>query len=427
MGYFYRFFRTIQLKVVIGAMVSLVSADSTATSGKVDIIISITVLIFYLSLAIVVYYLIRNKIKRLSRPSKQHQDRAYETLITESKLFKELNPVDKTNLCVLYTLIVDLAHDLLLPVILIIFVKSPYIQLVLVILATIAAGWFYIRNLPYKSKFDRILKIGNKCIYLTILLAFLFGNALQGKLTKSQSFVFFGFGVIGLLTFLLIFNALIMILGAFASLSNHLGSTNKVHKEVVASGVTKEVDLSIAGNRALQDEGNNSSNQSSLNLLDDDAQRQHPANKNPFEPERAKYSKQPKKEPKGRNRAPIKTIRKQQLSNDDSEEEEEKRGIGMKNIKPSRKRSKRNRPRFHNKIEKSFGHQKKKNRKGNSRKRKELNNLERPKKSRRKSKKGSTKDLKKQVVIASGERDTPQNWNVDKQPSEFDKIDEFWI
>ena len=246
---------------------SLLSADSSTTSGQVDILIGVTTLLFYITLTGFIYWMTRYRIKGITLPWKHRLDRDYESLITHSKLFDELKAVDKTNLGVLYTLIAELMHDFFLPLFLICFVKMPNIQLIFATLTTAITGWFYIRNSPYKSRFVGILKVGNKCIYFTILLAFLLGNLVEGRISKSQNFIYFGFGLIGLISILLVFNVAIMFLSTLAGLCSRWKSKKNESPEVIVPRIGQVADINIERNRVRIVEPNHSSNQSGLNLL----------------------------------------------------------------------------------------------------------------------------------------------------------------
>ena len=391
LGYFYGFFRAIQLQVIIGAMVSLVSADTASTSGQVDILIGIIILLFYIVLTGFVYWVIRYKIKRLTLPWKHHQDSDYENLITDSKLFKELKPVDKTNLGVFYTLIVDLMHDFFLPIFLIFFVKSPYIQLILATLTTGATGWFYISTRPYKSKFVGILKSGNKCIYFTILLAFLLRNIVDGKISRSQSFTYFGFGVIGLISILLAFNVIVMLTSTLAGLCSRKKSKDKNSPEVIAPRVDLVADVNAEGIRARIDSAHasQSSNQSSLNLLEREAVDDQPRFQFPPRPNLQDIFADSPGESSNLSRGSVRSQRRQESPLEGSDNQE--RSIDIRSRK-KRRGSRMNRRRsFHNTMQKSLHKRKEKKSRFGKEKQRMLERGNTPKKSNKKHKNKKSK------------------------------------
>ena len=339
-------------------MVSMVSAGSASTTGQVDILIGIIILVFYVALTGLVYWVIRYRIKRITVPWKHHQDLDYESLITESKLFKELKPANKTNLMVLYTLIVDLMHDFFLPIFLVFLVKTPYIQLILVTLTTGLTGWFYISTRPYKNRFVGILKTGNKCIYFTILLAFLLGNILERRISKLQSFTYFGFGVIGLISILMVFNVIVMLTSTLAGLLSKKKSKKDENPEEETPSIKQVADLNAERRRrARNGQRNSSSNQSSLSLLEREGQNhQQPLFQVPANPRRIRFSQHPPVDLTNHPRSP--NNRGQQSILDNSIDES--RNIDIRRMKKSIHVRAKNRPSFYNKMQKSLHNKKKK-------------------------------------------------------------------
>ena len=232
LGYFYEFFRAIQLKAIIGSMVSLASTDTSKTPGHVDILITVITLSFYVGLILSVYWLIRYKTRCITLPWKHPPDPDYEAVIAESDVFRDLKAVKKDDLGLLSTLIIDLTHDFFIPIFLILFVNSPSIQITFALMMTCLSGGYYIYYKPFKDKIFGFLKVFNKVVYCLILVVFLVARLTERRITKAQSYYYVGFGVIGLIGFMFLVNFGVMVISLIQSIAEKARKNKVEQKEV---------------------------------------------------------------------------------------------------------------------------------------------------------------------------------------------------
>ena len=209
--YFFNLFKAMQLKALIGTLVSIKNMDPRSFTGQANLVLSFSVLIFYLffiaSLSLLVYY----KLKRIKLPWEYEVDPTYESLITRLNLFKEMKTIDKENKHIPQILLICILHDLVVPLILVLFVDIPTAQILLVMVVVAYVLYSTSRGLPYREKHKNLHEIGNKIMYFLVLAAFLLCHLTEGSITQRTKYFFIGFLIIGLIGLLIVLNLVIVL------------------------------------------------------------------------------------------------------------------------------------------------------------------------------------------------------------------------
>ena len=211
LAYFFNLFKAIQLKAIIGAMVSILNIDSRSRRGQANIILSLVILSFYVTLVILVSFLIFYKIKRVRHPKETPEDQQCEALITSLELFSDLKEMNEKNISAGKVLLVNLLEDLLVPLILVVFIENAAVQILLTMTVMSFSIYFIIRHWPFKENHQNILFAGNKIVYFLLLGVFLISDFAGKRMSQKARFTYVGFGVMLLVSILILLNFIVAV------------------------------------------------------------------------------------------------------------------------------------------------------------------------------------------------------------------------
>ena len=213
LGYFHNLFIAMQLKALLGAMVSIVSMTAKDTRGQSNMILSAGVIFFYVSVLVFVSFLVYYKINRLKYPWKRREDQDYESLINRLGLYKDLKKPEKKDMDTSSTaaLLIFKLYDMIVPLVLIGYVEKPLVQLAVLILMTGLVLYSLSKHFPYIKKHQNWLEIMNKGAYLIVLIIFLGIYLGKDKISPKIKFFYIGFSIIVIIILLIFFNLCIII------------------------------------------------------------------------------------------------------------------------------------------------------------------------------------------------------------------------
>ena len=172
MAFFFKLSKAMELKAVIGTMVSLKSAQFQSTADQINFSVGVVVLFFYVCLTLSVTYLLYYKHNLLNYPWERSWDKEWEGYIEDLKLYSELKEVDKTTTKGTFIVSWTMLHDLLVPLILVGFINSPYVQILSIIFLIWMVLYPMISYRPYKQKQKNASEIVNKVLFFLILVVF---------------------------------------------------------------------------------------------------------------------------------------------------------------------------------------------------------------------------------------------------------------
>ena len=191
-AYFLQYLKASQLKSVLGVMISFsaIPQKSQASIAWEDTATSIIILIVYGGLVILLTVVViqrRNARKR----HLLHTLRDHEAIIKSLKLEEEFSFDKKTKKgCQELTLLSSFISDLLIPMILVLAINAPLVQIILVLLIKVKNFVIVISYTPYKLRSRNFLEIFNTGFYVVILVVFLIMKLGGKEMTKNQNLRF---------------------------------------------------------------------------------------------------------------------------------------------------------------------------------------------------------------------------------------------
>ena len=223
-AFFFGLVKAVQLKAVLGTLVSLSSKQPDSLRGKANVIFSWLTVILYSLLILVIFLLISNEIEKIRCPcgrsslkaspqslkSTKNTQKGKNSILVKMSLFSDIKNENRFEFSKnSKTILLHMLQDLLIPVLLVVFVESPYIQILGIMGIMSVVVYSLIKNRPYKDNKRNVLDIGNKLLYLLILVIFLVGHSARNKMSKKDSFLYVGYGVMTLIVLLAVFNFIV--------------------------------------------------------------------------------------------------------------------------------------------------------------------------------------------------------------------------
>ena len=240
--FFFNLLKGMQLKALMGVMISLVSINPwTTTSGMVNATFSILVIMAYLGLVILLLVLVGYQMKKVSQPSSK-TSRHIESLIRSIDLYSQIKELKMENRWAGSIIVVSIAKDFILPLALTIFVNQPIAQISVAMLLKLVSIYVVIKHLPFNKGHINLLQSTNSIIYVLILIVFLISHLTESKMSEKTRFNYIGFGVIGLISLLIVINLAVLVWVIFVSLYNHF-TGNKKKKNQQAMRVNSIIEL----------------------------------------------------------------------------------------------------------------------------------------------------------------------------------------
>ena len=213
-GYFFNLFKAMQLKAIIGILVSMSSTQKESLIDVANIMFSIIVITVYVAVLAYLCFLVFYKMRRVKSPDTTDANTQADNMFRDLNLQKEVKDLNKKNTALTIVHIVTFTQDLIVPFLLVEFVARPVAQILLIMLVIAITAVFIICYYPFREGHRSVLEIGNRIIYILILGAFLAGHLLKDKISDKQRFTYVGFGVIAFIVVLILFNVMVALWGA---------------------------------------------------------------------------------------------------------------------------------------------------------------------------------------------------------------------
>ena len=228
--------KAMELKAVMGAMVSLKSDGFYSRTGKFNFTTAMAVLIFYLGLIFVVSYLSYYMYKGLlSNPKKFKPDPHCEDYLKALKLYKEVKELGKENRSTSFVTALMILHDLVIPIALVAFINSPYAQILTLMIVLAVVLYQMIKQRPFIKKQKNAAEIVNKLLFLVILIVFLISHTSRKSMSEKNKFEYIGTTLIVLVSLLMLSSFVIgiwgIIEGIFTSLKKRREQKKVKQKE----------------------------------------------------------------------------------------------------------------------------------------------------------------------------------------------------
>ena len=220
-AYLFNFLRAVQLKVVMGVMISLWSyKDNKGYSGaSKDLILTIISLLAYIGVVISVIIAIQHrsraqKAQKFEQKTEKNEinkkapkvrpEVGYLQYLKAEEEFRLGTPENKEfgEWCLLVTLITDYA----IPVSLVVAIELPWLQIISTLITMTINLLIIIFKRPYKEGYRNLLEVVNKSIYILLMLTFAIFHSAGAGIHGRQRYYFFGYLTIFLLVVLLGFN-----------------------------------------------------------------------------------------------------------------------------------------------------------------------------------------------------------------------------
>ena len=313
-----------ELKAIIGAMVSLTSGELRSTAGQINFIAALTVIFYYFCLVVFITLLIHYKHKRTKFPWDNNKDKDYEVYISNLKLFSELNEVDQETSSGSFIVALALLHDLVVPIALVAFINSPYLQILSIMVLLTAVLYLMICHRPYKQRQKNVTEIINKALFLVIMDIFLICHATEGSISEEAKFKYIGFALIGLIFLLIFSNFLIAVWGLCENISTAMKNWKKEKKDKKNRGGNSCGNFTAHGG---QDE---SIGDSRACIIDPRAQSEEEVEKVAKYDEKTENSKESIYSIQNRHRG-LETIRFPGSQNTNNKRSKREKGLGQKN------------------------------------------------------------------------------------------------
>ena len=247
--------KAIQLKAILGVMVSLHSQDyrTQKIGSRENLAISTLTMILYMALILFLGLVVSQRWQARKTNDLDSLD-LHNTIITSLKLEKEFKVKDhpKEGIEEVF-LVFTLSADFLIPIVLVLFIEAPTAQITLILI--IKAIWLAmtVKYRSFRLRVRNLLEICNNSFYILILLTNLAMHCLRGRMGETARFDSFGFLVVVLISLMMILNffcAVFQFFGNFCCKRN--GNDGKVVGENGPAGVGEEPKLNL--NRAREDD-----------------------------------------------------------------------------------------------------------------------------------------------------------------------------
>ena len=248
LAFFFKFIKAVQLRAVIGGMVSALSIhlDPWTVSGVLNLTLSTIVVVFYSMIIFLVIFLVRKRRKVTKKPSIEKNKTKtiadiYQRVAKNLELFDELKDINQKNPGLGRIAPLSMTQDLLIPVALTIFVDTPVAQILISIILLGISSYTIIRHSPFKTTQLNILQAGNRCVYLVILIVFLINHLTDKEISEEARFDYIGFGIIGLVSLLIGLNMGVSFWAIISAVKKKLCKGKKVAQDdqIVETGLKR--------------------------------------------------------------------------------------------------------------------------------------------------------------------------------------------
>ena len=234
LGYFYNFLKAVEMKVLMGALISLKHVDSRSPVGKVDVVFSTLLPVFFFGMefSVVVAYLNqlqqkspmtkkdnnekkkKNKKKKTGEAGKRQQEE--EALEAEDiKERKKIDYLKSYGILSEYSthlvlgpadVLIRNVNDLVFPLILVFLTTNPTLQLILLSVLTTLSLASAMALRPFKTFHLNFLDIVNKIFYLLILGILGFSELKGDRFSNKERFKTIGVAIIATIFVMLAIN-----------------------------------------------------------------------------------------------------------------------------------------------------------------------------------------------------------------------------
>ena len=218
LGYFYNFLKAVEMRALMGALISLKHVDSESLVGKIDVVLSTLVPVLFLCIELLVFIAFVNqsekknpiysKIKEEEKVKKEKKINYLKAggILIDYKTDLRLGPAD---------ILIRNVNDLAFPLVLVFWTSNPILQLAILTILTMIALISAIFLRPFQTFHLNFLDIFNKVFYLIILGILGFSEYRGDSLTNKERFKTIGVAVIATIFLMLAVNFLtVVIVGA---------------------------------------------------------------------------------------------------------------------------------------------------------------------------------------------------------------------